>query len=395
MRARPTGVIPKRPRHGGSVVTTVVLWPKRGNAFTAAALFGQPVWWRSLDAVRGIRPQRVVWLGAGAPTEVASVSINQLASLRGSILFAAAEAACLETNTLKRLVKSSATRAHALFRSGGGDPVAIATDGRSLKTLNGGRPNSIAQLAHRLTPDPVFTDDDELLIVDSAQAWSDAHRILRQRKVATLMRRGVLIPDPSTVSIDPEASVGAGTLLSPFVVIEGTSHVGKGCSIGSFSHLVNASVGAATKILDHCFIRDSRIGKSASIGPFAHLRPASDIGDAARIGNFVETKNTKLGAGAKVSHLSYVGDASIGKEANLGAGTITCNYDGRVKNRTVVGDGAFIGSDVQLVAPVRIGKGAFVAAGSCIVNDVPAHALALARSHQTIKKNWAKRRRKT
>ena len=212
--------------------------------------------------------------------------------------------------------------------------------------------------------------------------------------MTALLRRGVLIPDPTSVSVAPEVSVGAGTLLSPFVLLEGDSRIGTSCNIGSFSHLVNVTVGTKTTILDHCFIRDSRIGKNASIGPFAHLRPDSDVGDAARVGNFVELKNAKLGAGAKASHLSYVGDAHVGKNANLGAGTITCNYDGRVKSRTIIGDGAFIGSDVQLVAPVRVGKGAFVAAGSCIVNDVPAYALALARSQQIIKKNWAKRRRK-
>ncbi len=357
-------------------------------------LLGQPVWQRSLHAIRALKPRRILWVGGDGPPALTSISVSQLASLRGSILFAPAEAPCLVARALKRVVKASASRAHALFRSGGGDPVVIATDVRALKTIKAGLPSSLQDLARRLKPDPVFVDDDELVLVDSAQAWSDAHRILRQRKVATLMRHGVLVPDPASVSIDPEVAVGAGTLLSPYVLVEGASRIGKACTLGSFSHLVNASVGAGTQVLDHCFIRDSRIGKNASIGPFAHLRPDSDVGDAARIGNFVEIKNAKLGAGAKASHLSYVGDASIGKNANLGAGTITCNYDGRVKNRTVVGDGAFIGSDVQLVAPVKIGKGAFVAAGSCIVKDVPANALALARSHQIIKKNWANRRSK-
>jgi bifunctional UDP-N-acetylglucosamine pyrophosphorylase/glucosamine-1-phosphate N-acetyltransferase len=266
----------------------------------------------------------------------------------------------------------------------------MAANGSTLETL---KARSVEDVARRLKPDPVSSDDDDLLIVDSAHAWSEAHRIVRERKLTVLLRRGVLIPDPTSVSIAPEVSVGAGTLLSPFVLLDGDSRIGTVCTVGSFSHLVNVTVGTGTTILDHCFIRDSRIGKNASIGPFAHLRPNSDVGDTARVGNFVELKNAKLGTGAKASHLSYVGDAEIGNNANLGAGTITCNYDGRVKNRTIVGDGAFIGSDVQLVAPVRIGKGAFVAAGSCIVNDVPAHALALARSTQIIKKNWAKRRR--
>jgi bifunctional UDP-N-acetylglucosamine pyrophosphorylase/glucosamine-1-phosphate N-acetyltransferase len=278
-----------------------------------------------------------------------------------------------------------------LFRSDGGQPVVIATAGRTLKDL---KARSVDDVARRLMPDPIFTEDDDLLIVDTGEKWSAAHRILRERKVMALVRRGVLIPDPATVSIDPEVSVGQGSLISPFVVLEGDSRVATSCTVGSFSHLVNATVGTGTKILDHCFIRDSRIGKNASIGPFAHLRPSSDVGDTARVGNFVELKKARLGAGAKAPHLSYVGDAQIGKDANIGAGTITCNYDGRVKNRTIVGDNAFIGSDVQLVAPVRVGKGAFVAAGSCIVDDVPANALALARSRQVIKKNWANRRKK-
>jgi bifunctional UDP-N-acetylglucosamine pyrophosphorylase/glucosamine-1-phosphate N-acetyltransferase len=358
-------------------------------------LLGRPVWQRCLDAVLALKPRRIVWVGNDAPPAFDTVSVRQLASLRGPILLVPAEAPCLVTSALKRVSRAGARRAHALFRSDGSDPVVIATHARALKNLARGNAISFKDVARKLLPDPVFTDDDELLVVDSAHAWSDAHRILRLRKLAALMRRGVLVPDPLSVSIDPEVVVGAGALLSPYVLIEGASRIGKACTIGSFSHLVNASVGAETAVLDHCFIRNSRIGKRASIGPFAHLRPDSDVGDTARIGNFVELKNAKLGAGAKASHLSYVGDAKIGRNANLGAGTITCNYDGRVKNRTVVGDGAFIGSDVQLVAPVTIGKGAFVAAGSCIVNDVPAGALALARSHQIIKKNWVKRRRKS
>ncbi|GMR21796.1 MAG: hypothetical protein BMS9Abin37_0112 [Acidobacteriota bacterium] len=371
-------------------MTTVALWPSRESKFLSANLFGKPVWRRTLDALEATAPRRVVWVGSGAPPELESLPVSRLASIRGLVLFVPAELPCLSVRALKRLVSSARHRPHALHRNDGGTPVVIAADGRAFKSL---KARSAEDVAQRLKPDPVFTDDEDLLIVDSAHAWSEAHRILRERKLTALLRRGVLIPDPTSVSIAPEVSVGAGTLLSSFVLLDGDSRIGTVCTIGSFSHLVNVTVGTGTTILDHCFIRDSRIGKKASIGPFAHLRPDSDVGDAARVGNFVELKNAKLGAGAKASHLSYVGDAEIGRNANLGAGTITCNYDGRVKNRTIVGDGAFIGSDVQLVAPVRVGKGAFVAAGSCIVNDVPAHALALARSNQIIKKNWARRRR--
>ena len=373
---------------------TVTLWPTRQNKFLSANLFGKPVWQRTLDALRATAPRRIVWVGSGAPPVLESLPLSRLASIRGPVLVVPAGLPCLSASALKRLVDSARNRPHALCRSDGGTPVVpvvIAADGRALGRLKARSANDVAR---KLKPDPVFAEDEDLLLVDSARTWSEAHRILRERTMTALLRRGVLIPDPTSVSVAPEVSVGAGTLLSPFVLLEGDSRIGTSCNIGSFSHLVNATLGTKTTILDHCFIRDSRIGKNASIGPFAHLRPDSDVGDAARVGNFVELKNATLGAGAKASHLSYVGDAHVGKNANLGAGTITCNYDGRVKSRTIIGDGAFIGSDVQLVAPVRVGKGAFVAAGSCIVTDVPAYALALARSQQIIKKNWAKRRQK-
>ena len=389
MRSRFAGAVPAFAGRRDSVMTTVALWPS--HPFVLTNLLGKPVWQRTFDAMQSLAPRRVVWVGSKGPGELEALPESRLASIRGPVVIAPAGLACVSPRALKRLAKESGRQPHALFRSDGGTPVVIAADGASLKSL---KARSIGDVAKRLKPDPVFTEDDDLLIVESPESWSEAHRILRARKVAALLRRGVLIPDPTTVSIDPEVSVGAGTLLSPFVLLEGESRIGTACSIGSFSHLVNALVGTGTTVLDHCFIRDSRIGKNVSLGPFAHLRPDSDVGDAARVGNFVELKKAKLGAGAKASHLSYIGDAEIGKNANIGAGTITCNYDGRVKNRTIVGDNAFIGSDVQLVAPVRVGKGAFVAAGSCIVNDVPANALALARSHQIIKKGWANRRRK-
>jgi bifunctional UDP-N-acetylglucosamine pyrophosphorylase/glucosamine-1-phosphate N-acetyltransferase len=202
----------------------------------------------------------------------------------------------------------------------------------------------------------------------------------------------VLVLDPASVFVEPEVRVGKGTKLFPWVHIQGRTVVGRNCSIGSFSHIVDSTLGAGTAILDHCFIRSSRVGANVQIGPFAHLRPESDVGPGAKVGNFVELKKTRLEAGAKAPHLSYLGDAVIGKGANVGAGTITCNYDGRTKHQTIVGDGAFIGSDVQLVAPVRVGKGAYVAAGSCIVADVPAGALAIARSRQVVKRGWAKAR---
>jgi bifunctional UDP-N-acetylglucosamine pyrophosphorylase/glucosamine-1-phosphate N-acetyltransferase len=177
-------------------------------------------------------------------------------------------------------------------------------------------------------------------------------------------------------------------------VIEGDSQIGRNCEVGSFTHIIDSDVDAGTVLFDHCFIRASRIGKNAQLGPFTHLRPESVVGTKAKVGNFVELKKTVLGAGSKAPHLSYLGDTQIGRRANVGAGTITCNYDGSLKHQTVIEDGAFIGSDVQLVAPVRVGRGAYVAAGSCITEDVPADSLAVARGRQVVKPGWARKNRK-
>jgi len=152
--------------------------------------------------------------------------------------------------------------------------------------------------------------------------------------------------------------------------------------VRSGTRIADSTIGAGTTILDHCVITGARVGKSGRIGPFAHLRPESELGEGVHVGNFVETKKTKLKDRAKANHLAYLGDAEIGRDVNVGAGTITCNYDGWEKHRTVLGDGVFIGSDTQLVAPVRVGKGAFVGAGSTITKDVPPGALALSRVRQ-------------
>jgi bifunctional UDP-N-acetylglucosamine pyrophosphorylase/glucosamine-1-phosphate N-acetyltransferase len=166
-----------------------------------------------------------------------------------------------------------------------------------------------------------------------------------------------------------------------------------GAVIGPFVRLVDTEVGREARVLDHCLLLGSVVEEGALVGPFAHLRPESRVGPGAKVGNFVELKKTRLGAGAKAPHLSYLGDAEIGPRANLGAGTITCNYDGVAKHRTVVGAGAFVGSDVTLVAPVTVGAGAFVAAGSTVTADVPEDALVVARARQVVKPGWAKARR--
>ncbi len=369
---------------------TIVFLSTQPNPFETLSLMGKPVWKRTFEATAFLKPRRVAWMGKNPPVGMATIKARDLTAIRGSLLFITPEIGCISGRTLKRFVSFSPRSSRALLVKDSNFPVAIATVARSLNT----KVSSLRKLAAALQPKDFFGAEEELLTVNSAESWAKALGILRQRKISALLRRGVLISDPSSVFVDPEVSVSPGTILSPWVRIEGSSRIAKGCNIGSFSHLVNCSIGPGTTILDHCIIHESRVGKGASIGPFAHLRPASDIGADARVGNFVEMKKSSLGPGAKVPHLSYVGDAQVGRNANLGAGLITCNYDGVSKHRTVVGEGAFIGSDTQLVAPVRIGKGAYIAAGSCIVQDVPAFALALTRNRQIIKKDWAKKRHK-
>jgi bifunctional UDP-N-acetylglucosamine pyrophosphorylase/glucosamine-1-phosphate N-acetyltransferase len=204
----------------------------------------------------------------------------------------------------------------------------------------------------------------------------------------------VRVQDPATTFVAPEAQVEPGATLRPFVIVEGRSVVRAGAVVGPFVRLVDTEVGQDARILDHCLLLACVVEEGAQVGPFTHVRPESRIGAGARVGNFVELKKTSLGEGAKASHLSYLGDAEIGPRTNIGAGTITCNYDGAEKHRTSIGAEAFVGSDVTLVAPVTVGDGAFIAAGSTITEDVPADALALGRARQVTKPGWARERRR-
>ncbi len=231
-------------------------------------------------------------------------------------------------------------------------------------------------------------DANEIKGVNSRVELAALSREMRLRKCEALMLAGVTIEDPATTYIDSTVEIAADTTIRPNVSLEGGTRVGARCEIHSGSRLVNATVGDDVLIRNHCIVVDSTIHARAQIGPFAHVRLGSEIGEGAHVGNFVELKKTSLGPGAKANHLSYLGDAVIGSKVNVGAGTITCNYDGVHKHQTIIEDGAFIGSDTQLVAPVRVGKGAYVAAGSSIVEDVPAGALALTRGRQINKEGW-------
>jgi bifunctional UDP-N-acetylglucosamine pyrophosphorylase/glucosamine-1-phosphate N-acetyltransferase len=212
-------------------------------------------------------------------------------------------------------------------------------------------------------------------------------------KTQQLLASGVKIDRAETCVIDAEVEVAPETVIEPFVQLLGKTRIGTGCRIRSFSVIENCTLGDGVLVRQSCVLEDSTIADGAQIGPFAHLRPGSEIGENAHVGNFVETKKAKLGKGAKANHLSYIGDAEIGEGTNIGAGTITCNYDGVNKNVTRIGKGAFVGSDSTLVAPISIGDGAYIGAGSCITKDVPADALAIGRAKQANIEGWAAKRR--
>ena len=212
----------------------------------------------------------------------------------------------------------------------------------------------------------------------------------RQAKCRQLMADGVTIFYPQSCVIDSDVEVGADTTIEPFVQLLGKTRIGSDCRIRSFSVIEDSEIADGVQVFVGCVIEQSQVSAEAKIGPYSHLRPGSEIGEGAHVGNFVETKKVRLGKGSKANHLTYLGDAEIGAGVNIGAGTITCNYDGLHKHRTVIEDGVFVGSDSTLVAPVKIGKGAYVGAASCVTEDVPEDSLAVGRARQIVKEGWAK-----
>jgi bifunctional UDP-N-acetylglucosamine pyrophosphorylase / glucosamine-1-phosphate N-acetyltransferase len=241
----------------------------------------------------------------------------------------------------------------------------------------------------QIAPDP-----REILGCNTRVHLADVDRIFRARKAAEIMDAGATIYLPETVLIDPDVTAGPDTVIDPGVQLLGATHIGARCTIRTGTVLQDTRVDDDALIGAHSVIDSSRIGPKAQIGPFSRLRPGSDIRAGAHVGSFVEMKKTVLHEGAKAPHLSYLGDATIGRYTNIGAGTITCNYDGTSKYPTIIGSRVFIGSDTALVAPVRVGDGAYVAAGSVITDNVPADALGIGRGRQVNKPGWAAARRK-
>ena len=238
-----------------------------------------------------------------------------------------------------------------------------------------------------------IADAREALGINTRIELAEVDGIFRERKRRALMLAGVTIENPQTVTIDDAVEIGMDTVIGPFAQILGGTRIGENCRVGAGAVIENCQLADGVKINPYTVIAESRMERGAEAGPFSRMRPGAVMEEGSHIGNFVELKKTRLGAGSKAQHLAYLGDSQIGAKVNIGAGTITCNYDGSLKHPTAIGDGAFVGSNSTLVAPIEIGAGSYIAAGSVITDPVPADALALGRARQTVKEDWARKRR--
>ena len=229
--------------------------------------------------------------------------------------------------------------------------------------------------------------------INSRTELAEVSAMVRQQKNEELMAAGVTLIDPATTYVDRDVVVGADTVIHPCVILEGSTKIGAACEIHAGSRIVNSTLGDRVCVRNHTVVTDSTVESGAFLGPFAHIRPGSQVGEDAHIGNFVELKKTAMGKGAKANHLAYLGDSTIGAATNIGAGTITCNYDGEKKHQTTIGEKVFVGSNTTLVAPITLADGAYIAAGSTITKDVPPGALGVGRARQENKEGWREKRR--
>jgi len=237
-------------------------------------------------------------------------------------------------------------------------------------------------------------DPTELRGVNTRVELAELSVVVRDRKRRALMLGGVTLEDPPSTFVDDDVEIGTDTIIGPNVQITGRATIGANCRIHAGVRISDATIAEGATVLDHSVVTESSVGSGATVGPFAHLRPGSTLGDHVHVGAFVETKNSSLDSRSKATHLAYLGDATIGRDVNIGAGTITCNFDGEKKHQTIIEDRVFVGGDSQLIAPVTIGRDAYVAAGSSVTDSVPAEALAIARARQVVKPGWVANREK-
>jgi bifunctional UDP-N-acetylglucosamine pyrophosphorylase / glucosamine-1-phosphate N-acetyltransferase len=240
----------------------------------------------------------------------------------------------------------------------------------------------------------MIENPEEIRGINSRTELAEVSRVVRQTKNEELMAAGVTLVDPATTYVDPDVDIGRDTVIHPGVIIEGTTTIGSACEIQGHVRIADSQIGDRVTINNFCLIVGARVANAVTIGPFAHLRPDTELHEGSKVGNFVELKKTTLGANSKVNHLAYLGDTTVGVGVNVGAGTITCNYDGINKHQTVIEDGAFVGSDSQLVAPITIGKGAYVGTGTTVREDVPAGSLAVSAGKQRNIEGWVEKKLK-
>jgi bifunctional UDP-N-acetylglucosamine pyrophosphorylase/glucosamine-1-phosphate N-acetyltransferase len=394
-------------------------------------LLGKSIFRLAVEAVRGLHPEEILAvLGYGEGDAEGIASLADVRVLRGprkrgalGAILSAREVlsrnqtqdlvlldvrlALLRSRSLRSLLAAHRKNGNTLTKtvSLGPLPVQAARIGDLLEALDKLRPRQrasgqIDDLIKVMTGSGLkigayqLRRPEESLAVRTPAAVSMAIMFLRERKISELETRGVIVLDPATTWVDLDVRIGPGTVLYPSVVIEGQTRIGAGCRIYPFVHLTDAWLGDRVRVLSSTVIEKSRIEREAQVGPFSRFRPGSIVRSRAKVGNFVEMKNTDFGKGSKAGHLSYLGDAIVEEGVNIGAGTITCNYDGFRKSQTRIERGAFIGSGTELIAPVRIGRDAYVGAGSVITKDVPPEALAVARGRQIERPGWVRRKRK-
>ncbi len=307
-----------------------------------------------------------------------------------TVLFAAEHTPCI--GDLAALV-SLAKTAPAMLLSPQGAPLAFALPAKELSVFDEPVTMRLLFKEYGEAAQTVRAEREaDGIAVTDAESYAAAYRCLRERIVKKHMQAGVVVLEPERTVIETDVAIGAGTIIHPDNILEGHTEVGAGCTLYPGSRIRNAAIGDETTV-EHSVLLECSVGSHTTVGPFAYLRPQTAVGSHCRIGDFVEIKNSAVGDGTKVSHLTYVGDGDLGKHINLGCGVVFTNYDGKQKHRTVVEDNAFIGCNVNLIAPVHVGEDAYIAAGSTVTRDVPPDALFIARAEGMVKEGWVSRRR--